>query len=70
MKLASSGTITTPSDVQSHVSPLAAVWVPVPVRAISRLNQVVRIESQEVPRLIALTKTAAQDLIGGHDSIH
>ena len=35
-----------------------------------RLNQVIRIDSQEVPRLIALTKTAAQDLIGGHDSIH
>jgi len=34
-----------------------------------RLNQVIRIDSQEIPRSIALTKRAAQNLITGYDSI-
>ena len=35
-----------------------------------RLNQVIRIDSQEIRRLIAMTKVAAQNLISGYDSIH
>jgi Zn finger protein HypA/HybF involved in hydrogenase expression len=34
-----------------------------------RLNQVIRVDSQEIRRLIALTKTATQNLISGYDSI-
>ena len=34
-----------------------------------RLNQVIRIDSQEVRRLITLTNTAGQNLITGYESI-
>jgi hypothetical protein len=34
-----------------------------------QLNQIIRIDSQEVRRMIGLTKTAAQNLISGYESI-